>query len=267
MISATGVLSVPYTPGRARAGTASGARRTTPGEWPKEPVEFRGKRVAVIGTGASAVQLIPVIAEEVESLTVYQRTPNWCGPLNNGPISPEEQAEIKATYDEIYEACRSTFAGFLHRASRRQTFEDTKEERWALYEEVWNQRGFAKLLSNYRDLMTDRAANDEFSEFFAEKIRSRVDDPETAEKLIPKDHGFGMQRPPDGDRLLRGVQPPQRHPRRPARHADRGHHRGGIETVGGRDGLRHHRLGHRLRRLHRRAAAHGHRRRRRAVAA
>jgi cation diffusion facilitator CzcD-associated flavoprotein CzcO len=133
----------------------------------------------VIGTGASAVQLIPAIAAEVQSLTVYQRTPNWCAPLNNGPITPEEQRQIQTTYDEIYETCRTTFAGFVHRPSRRKTFDDTKEERWALYEKVWNDKGFAKLLSNYRDLMTNKAANDEFSEFLAERIRSRVHDPST----------------------------------------------------------------------------------------
>ena len=86
----------------------------------------------MIGTGASAVQLIPVIAAEVESLTVYQRTPNWCAPLNNGPITPEEQQQIKQNHDEIYQTCRSTFAGFVHRASKRHTFDDTKEERWGL---------------------------------------------------------------------------------------------------------------------------------------
>ncbi len=142
------------------------------------------------------MQLIPVIAGEVESLTIYQRTANWCAPLNNGPITPVEQEEIKRTHDQIYESCRRSFAGFVHRASKRNTFDDTKEERWALYEKLWNDKGFAKLLSNYRDLMTNREANDEFSEFLAEKIRSRVDDPATADLLVPTDHGAGMKRMP-----------------------------------------------------------------------
>jgi cation diffusion facilitator CzcD-associated flavoprotein CzcO len=84
----------------------------------------------------------------------------------------------------------------VHRASKRHTFDDTKEERWALYEKLWNEKGFAKLLSNYRDLMTSKEANDEFSEFLAEKIRGRVDDAATADLLIPKDHGPGMKRMP-----------------------------------------------------------------------
>jgi cation diffusion facilitator CzcD-associated flavoprotein CzcO len=195
VISATGVLSVPYRPDVPGMHDFVGEQYHT-GEWPHEPVDFRGKRVAVIGTGASAVQLIPVIAAEVESLTVYQRTPNWCAPLNNGPITPEEQEVIKRTHDEIYENCRRNFAGFVHRASKKHTFDDTKEERWILYEKLWNEKGFAKLLSNYRDLMTSKEANDEFSEFLAEKIRSRVDDPATADLLVPKDHGAGMKRMP-----------------------------------------------------------------------
>jgi len=150
----------------------------------------------VIGTGASAVQLIPEVAKEVAELVVYQRTPNWNSPLNNGKISDEEQAEIQATYDQIYDACMGSFGGFVHLPSRQRAFDVSKEERWALYEKLYEQKGFAKLISNYRDTMTNREANAEFSEFIAEKIRARVDDPAVAEKLIPTDHGFGMRRPP-----------------------------------------------------------------------
>ena len=195
VVSAMGVLSVPYwpaIPGRERF--QGGAFHT--GQWPKEPVDFAGKRVAVIGTGASGVQLIPEVAKEAAELVVYQRTPNWNSPLNNGKITEEEQAEIKATYDEIYHSCMNSFGGFVHRASRKRTFDESKEERWALYEKLYHQKGFSKLISNYRDMMTNREANAEFSEFIAEKIRARVKDPALAEKMVPKDHGFGMRRPP-----------------------------------------------------------------------
>ena len=195
VVSATGVLSVPYWPSIPGRERYQGEAYHT-GQWPKEPVDFAGKRVAVIGTGASGVQLIPEVAKEVAELVVYQRTPNWNSPLNNGKITDEEQAEIKATYDEIYDSCMHSFAGFVHRASRKRTFDDSKEERWALYEQLYHQKGFAKLISNYRDTMTNREANAEFSEFIAEKIRARVNDPAIAEKLIPTDHGFGMRRPP-----------------------------------------------------------------------
>lgn len=118
-----------------------------------------------------------MIAGEVTTLTVYQRTPNWCTSLNNGPIASDEQREIKASYREIYEACGANFAGFMHKASRKRTFDDTKAERWAVYEQLWFGKGFAKLLSNYRDLMTNLEANTEFFEFVAEKITERVSDP------------------------------------------------------------------------------------------
>ncbi|MDH4147473.1 MAG: NAD(P)/FAD-dependent oxidoreductase [Acidimicrobiia bacterium] len=195
VVSATGVLSVPYWPAIPGRERYQGEAYHT-GQWPKEPVQFAGKRVAVIGTGASAVQLIPEVAKEVGELVVYQRTPNWNSPLNNGKITDEEQAEIYATYEEIYRSCMNSFAGFVHKASRKRAFDDSKEERWALYEKLYHQKGFAKLISNYRDTMTNREANAEFSEFVAEKIRARVNDPALAEKLIPKDHGFGMRRPP-----------------------------------------------------------------------
>jgi cation diffusion facilitator CzcD-associated flavoprotein CzcO len=195
VVSATGVLSVPYWPAIPGRERYQGEAHHT-GQWPKEPVDFAGKRVAVIGTGASGVQLIPEVAKEAADLVVYQRTPNWNSPLNNGRITDEEQAQIKATYEEIYDSCMRSFAGFVHRASRKHAFDDSKEERWALYEQLYQQRGFAKLISNYRDTMTSREANAEFSEFIAEKIRARVNDPAVAEKLIPSDHGFGMRRPP-----------------------------------------------------------------------
>src|SRR6476619_7618401 len=170
VISATGVLSVPYWPSIPGRDRYQGEAYHT-GQWPKEPVDFAGKRVAVIGTGASGVQLIPEVAREVAELVVYQRTPNWNSPLNNGRITEAEQAEIKATYDEIYDSCMGSFAGFVHKASRKRAFDDSKEERWALYEQLYHQKGFAKLISNYRDTMTNREANAEFSEFIAEKIR------------------------------------------------------------------------------------------------
>ena len=146
------------------------------GQWPKELVDFAGKTVAVIGTGASAVQLIPEIAGEVAEFVVYQRTPNWNSlPLNNGTITAEEQADIKATYDEIYDACMGSFSGL--RAQGDPPAGLRRDQGGALgtiYEQLYAQKGFAKLISNYRDTMTNREANAEFSEFIAEKIRDRV---------------------------------------------------------------------------------------------
>jgi cation diffusion facilitator CzcD-associated flavoprotein CzcO len=194
-IAATGVLSVPYFPDvRGREDFRGESYHT--GRWPATPVDFAGKRVAVIGTGSSGVQVIPAIADEVASLTVYQRTPNWCTPLNNAPITPDEQAQLRAGFESLRETLNTSPTGFHHPAHDRATFDDSNEERRAFFERMWKSPGFSKLTSNYTDLMLDRDANAAWCEFVAEKIRSIVEDPETAEKLIPKDHRFGEKRPP-----------------------------------------------------------------------
>jgi cation diffusion facilitator CzcD-associated flavoprotein CzcO len=195
MVAATGVLSVPYFPDAPGREEFRGRSFHT-GLWPMEPVDFAGKRVAVIGTGASGVQLIPAIAGEVASLPVYQRTANWCTPLNNSPITPEQQAQLKAGFEAMRETLNSSLSGFLHTPHDRKTFDDTKAERWAFYEKMWKSLGFSKLTSNYIDVTTDKAANAEWCEFISEKIRSIVEDAETAEKLIPHDHGYSGKRPP-----------------------------------------------------------------------
>jgi cation diffusion facilitator CzcD-associated flavoprotein CzcO len=195
LVSATGVLSVPYFPDTPGREEFRGQSFHT-GLWPMEPVDFAGKRVAVIGTGASGVQLIPAIAGEVASLTVYQRTANWCTPLNNSPITPDQQAQLKAGFEAMRETLNSSLSGFLHTPHDRKTFDDTKAERWAFYEKMWKSLGFSKLTSNYIDVTTDKAANAEWCEFISEKIRSIVEDAQTAEKLIPHDHGYSGKRPP-----------------------------------------------------------------------
>ncbi len=164
--------------------------------WPKEPVELAGKRVAVIGTGATGVQIIAEIADKVDDLTVFQRRPNWCAPLHNGPITDEEQSRIKASYDEIFERCAQTPGGFIHGPDGRKMFEVPTEERLAFWEELYASPGFGVWLGNFREVLMDARANAEFSEFIANKIRDRVDDPVLAEKLIPVDHGFGTRRVP-----------------------------------------------------------------------
>ncbi|HEY0436110.1 MAG TPA: NAD(P)/FAD-dependent oxidoreductase, partial [Phenylobacterium sp.] len=164
--------------------------------WPHEPVELAGKRVAVIGTGATGVQVIGEIADKVGDLTVFQRRPNWTAPLNNGPISEEEMNDIRARYDEIFETCLRTPGGFEHEPDRRGFYEVTPEERRALWDKLYDEPGFGIWLSNFREIFTDEAANAEFSAYIADRIRQRVKDPEVAETLIPKDHGFGYQRVP-----------------------------------------------------------------------
>ncbi len=194
-IAATGVLSMPFFPDVPGRDDFRGASLHT-GLWPSTPVEFAGKRVAVIGTGSSGVQLIPAIAGEVASLTVYQRSANWCTPLNNAPITPTEQAQLRADFEAMRETLNTSPAGFLHPVHDRATFDDSEAERSAFFEKMWNSPGFSKLSSHYTDLLFDPAANAEWCAFIAEKIRGIVKDPETADKLIPKDHRFGEKRPP-----------------------------------------------------------------------
>ncbi len=195
LIAATGVLSVPYFPDVPGRQEFRGVSLHT-GLWPETPVDFAGKHVAVIGTGSSGVQVIPAIAAEVASLTVYQRTPNWCTPLNNAPITPEEQAQLRAGFEEMREVLNTSPAGFLHPAYDRATFDDSEDQRLAFFEKMWNSPGFMKLISNYTDLLFNEAANAEWCAFITRKIRGIVEDPVTAEMLIPKDHRFGEKRPP-----------------------------------------------------------------------
>ena len=163
---------------------------------PREPIDFSGKRVAVIGTGATGVQLISEIADKVGSLTIFQRRPNWCAPLHNSRITPEEMVKIKDQYKEIFSLCSQTPSGFYHDVDPRKTFDVAPKEREAFWEKLYASPGFGVWLGNFRDMLVNSEANTEFTKFVAQKIRQRVDDPLLAEKLIPKDHGFGTRRVP-----------------------------------------------------------------------
>jgi cation diffusion facilitator CzcD-associated flavoprotein CzcO len=195
LVSATGVLSIPYHPEVPGRETFRGIQHHT-GRWPAEPVDFRGKRVGVVGTSSSGVQVVSAVVDEVESLTVYQRSANWCTPLNNRPITPEEQQQLKADFENLVEVLRTSPHGFAHSLNPRSAFDDPPEERQAFFEEMWASPGFVKFTSNYMDILSDPAANAEWCNFIADKIRSIVEDPLTAEKLIPKDHRYGDKRPP-----------------------------------------------------------------------
>jgi cation diffusion facilitator CzcD-associated flavoprotein CzcO len=195
LITAIGPLSAPTLPRIAGLETFQGEAYHT-SRWPHEPVRFEGKRVAVIGTGATGVQTIQEVAKTAEQLTVFQRTPNWCAPLHNRPITEEEQHGIKAGYPEMFRRCQETFSCFLHTPDPRGTFEVTPEEREAFLERLYASPGFGIWVGNFHDYLTDPAANAVVSEFVARKIRQRVKDPEVAEKLVPKNHGFGTRRVP-----------------------------------------------------------------------
>jgi cation diffusion facilitator CzcD-associated flavoprotein CzcO len=195
LITAVGPLSAATLPAIEGIDSFKGESCHT-ANWPHHEVDFTGKRVAVIGTGATGVQVIQEVAKSAKQLTVFQRRPNWCTPLNNRPITPEEQRQIKASYPQIFQQCRETNGCFLHKSDPRSALEVSPEEREAFFEHLYQQPGFAIWIGNFMDILMTPEANKTISDFIAKKIRQRVKDPKTAEKLIPTDHGFGTRRVP-----------------------------------------------------------------------
>src|SRR5262249_38747421 len=142
LVAATGVLSVPFIPDvRGRDDFRGEAYHT--GRWPATPVDFAGKRVAVVGTGSSGVQIVPVLVPEVAELVVYHRRPTCCPPLNTARTTPDEQARLRAGFAEMREILNTSVAGFLHEPHDRATFDDSRDERWAFYEKMWTSPGFS----------------------------------------------------------------------------------------------------------------------------
>lgn len=195
VIAATGILSAPNYPQLPGIERYRGELYHT-GVWPHHPVDFTGKRVAVIGTGASGVQIIPIVAESAAHLTVFQRTPNWAVPLHNAPISDSDMAEIRAKYPEIFERLRASSNGFLHDWDTTSFYDASEEERLAKFEELYATPGFAKWFGTYREIAMNPEANAEYSKFMESKIRARVNDPAIADLLVPSDHPFGTKRVP-----------------------------------------------------------------------
>lgn len=191
-IMATGPLSAALTPRFDGLDTFAGAIYHT-ADWPHEGVDFTGKRVAVIGTGSSGIQSIPIIARQADQLYVFQRTPNYSVPAGNRPLTDDDVAVVKANYDERRRLSWSSGGGSPHIAHPKLTMEATPDERRAAFEERWKLGGvlFSK---TFRDQMIDPAANEEARKFYEEKVRAIIDDPEVADLLIPNDHPIGTKR-------------------------------------------------------------------------
>ncbi len=165
------------------------------GLWPHEGVDFSGKRVGVIGTGSSGIQMIPIIARQAKHLHVFQRTANFSLPARNGPMDPDRERHHKAEYPERRRAAFDTpFAIAGYPKPTQSALEAAAEERRAAYEAKWEEGGSISFLYAYTDLLLNKDANDTASEFVREKIRSIVKDPKTAEVLAPKDHPIGTKR-------------------------------------------------------------------------
>ncbi len=194
VVASLGPLSIPTAPRYEGIADFAGESFHTY-HWPKEPVELEGRRVGVVGTGATGIQVIGAIADTVGELKVFQRRPNWSAPLNNGPITAEEMDDIRSRFDEIFAACDSSPGGFEH-VPLRDFWEHTAEERRAIWDDLYEKPGFGIAFGNFAEIFMDERANEEVSAYIADRIRGRVNDPVVAEKLIPKDHGFATQRPP-----------------------------------------------------------------------
>lgn len=195
LITALGILSKPAFPQVPGLEDFRGEWYHT-GLWPDRDVDFTGKRVAVIGTGSSGVQIVPFAARGAASLTVFQRSPNWCTPINNFEITEERMSDIRSRMAEIYELTQQTPGGAIHRPRPESSLAMSDEERRAVWDELYEAPGMAFVMGNFRDIAIDREANSHVTAYLADKIRARVDDPAVADKLIPTDHGFGQKRPP-----------------------------------------------------------------------
>lgn len=194
LICAVGALSTTNMPNIPGINDFAGDCYHT-GRWPHEPVSFKGKRVAVIGTGSSGVQSIPEIAKQAEHLTVLQRTAQFTFPAGNRQITPEDMAEARANWDTAVKKMHASAGGFpADNNPERSALEDTPEEREALYESLWQKGSFGFFLKLYNDIAVNEESNMTLGDFVRKKIREIVHDPETARKLLP-DHFVMTKRP------------------------------------------------------------------------
>ena len=162
------------------------------GEWPHEEVDFTGKRVAVIGTGSSGIQSIPIIAEQAGAVTVFQRTPNYAVPAWNSKMDPEYERNVKADYPAMRAKARARPTGIFFPFNITSALEASEAEREAQYQKFWD-RGGLPFLGAYGDLLFEEEANETAAEFARRKICAVVDDPEVADLLCP-DNIFGCKR-------------------------------------------------------------------------
>jgi len=182
-IMATGCLSVPNRPDIDGLEDFAGPVYHT-GRWPKDGVDFTGRRVAVIGTGSSGIQAIPLIAREAAQLTVFQRTPNYSVPAHNRPLDPDRVAEVKAHYRAFREDNAKTPFGADFFINEQAALAVSEEERERIYEARWAHGGLP-FMGAFSDLLYDKAANDTARDFISRKIAAKVEDPELAAKLTP----------------------------------------------------------------------------------
>ncbi|MFJ8045510.1 flavin-containing monooxygenase [Kitasatospora sp. NPDC096147] len=194
LVMASGCSSTVKEPEFPGADTFAGPVLHT-ARWPHEKTDFTGRRVAVIGTGSSGVQAIPLIAEQAAELTVFQRTPAYALPAHNRPLTAAEVAEWKAGYPEFRAAQRRSKGGSVCEMPTRSALEVSEEERTAAYEAAWQEGLLSAILRSYTDILVNAEANETVAAFIRSKIAGIVADPATAERLSPRGFPFGTKRP------------------------------------------------------------------------
>ncbi|TCK20613.1 flavin-containing monooxygenase [Pseudonocardia endophytica] len=194
LITAVGCLSTANVPDIPGLDSFDGRWFHT-GRWPHEGVDVRGRRVGIVGTGSTGIQAIPVVAEQAAHLTVFQRTANYSIPARNGPLAAAESDAYKRDYAEIREVQANSTNGHPFVVSTQSALEPEPAERERIYADAW-ERGGLRFRAAFSDVLADADANETASDFIRDRIREVVDDPETAEKLVPTDHGFATKRPP-----------------------------------------------------------------------
>ena len=195
LIMGTGGLSVPMVPPFPGAERFKG-RIIHTAQWPKEGLDLKGKRVGVIGTAATGIQVIQTIAGEVGHLTVFQRTANYTIPMRNPKYDDAARAELRTQYPALKQRVQGTFAGFDFDFDSRDFLTLSPEERHSRMQELWDDGSLSFWIGSFQGVFFDEKVNAEFSEFVRQRIRARINDPKVAEMLVPADHGFGTRRVP-----------------------------------------------------------------------
>ena len=195
LVMATGGLSTPAVPAIAGCENFEGASFHT-GRWPSEAIDFAGKRVGVIGTGATGIQVIQTIAPQVAHLTVFQRTATYAIPMRNPKYDAARMAELRQHYPSMKELVHNTFTGNDYDFGTVMFADLTPAEREARLWEFWRDGSLKFWVGAFGELFADQMVNDYVSDFVRARIRERVRDPQIAAKLLPKDYGFGTRRVP-----------------------------------------------------------------------
>ncbi|KAF5862939.1 hypothetical protein ETB97_010980 [Aspergillus alliaceus] len=190
-----GTGAKPYVPEFPGLGTFQGVVCHSTA-WLRGGVDVTGKKVAVIGTGSTGVQIIQEWAKEAGNLTVFQRTPNVALPMRQEMWTPEDQACLRSQYPQLFEDREKTFSGYINEFQPIKMSEASPEEREALFESLWEKGGFALILDNYNDILLDPDVNREVYDFWVKKSRARISDPRKQDLLVPLQqlHPLGAKR-------------------------------------------------------------------------